>query len=485
MGDVVVQVLGRVANLVPGVIVTLILARHLGSAGFGQWSTLLAVIQIATYFCDFGLEQVALRRATLEPERESEWTAALLTLRIAIAIPIMLVTAGVQLIIAEGAAMRAAGLILSSVLLLSAFTSLRITFQLRVRNALSIAVVSLNSIVWMAGVVLVAGDRGGIAAYSVAFVIAAAAAAVLNTALALRISPIRLRGSPALWRALTQVGLPLAGVAVLQTAYGKVDQILLFLIAGDREAGLYGAAYRILDQAQFLPVAVITTFLPVISAAWPGDAAHVRRLSQLTGDWLGILSLPALGFSAAAAEPIMRLLFGPEFVAGAPALPLLMAAFVCISLSHLSGALVLVTQLQRRLLVYAVVALVLNVLLNLALIPPFGFVAAAAVTLLTEFVVMLLAFRAVFAAIEFRPSLGRLGRAAMATAGMTAMVWAVRSAGVPLAGLLAVGAASYAVLAFLLGAVTTRDLRQLAALRRSDGGDGEIGQSKEVDEHAE
>ena len=52
VGDIGIQIVARAANLVLGIVVTLILVRGLGVRGFGQWSTLLAIAQIATSFGD-------------------------------------------------------------------------------------------------------------------------------------------------------------------------------------------------------------------------------------------------------------------------------------------------------------------------------------------------------------------------------------------------------------------------------------------------
>ena len=78
--DVAIQVLGRAVNLVPGIVVTVLLTRSLGDDGFGEGSTALAIVQIATPFGDFGLEQVAVRKAAAARHEERDWIGALITL---------------------------------------------------------------------------------------------------------------------------------------------------------------------------------------------------------------------------------------------------------------------------------------------------------------------------------------------------------------------------------------------------------------------
>ena len=79
--------IGRIGNLALGVVVTLVIVRALGKAGFGEWSTIFAVTQIATNFGELGLPQVAVSRAASDPPRETQWLGALLSLRLALAIP--------------------------------------------------------------------------------------------------------------------------------------------------------------------------------------------------------------------------------------------------------------------------------------------------------------------------------------------------------------------------------------------------------------
>jgi O-antigen/teichoic acid export membrane protein len=467
--DVSVQLFGRVLNLIPGVVVTLLLARSLGDAGFGQWSTLLAVVQIASYVGDFGLEQVAVRHAASKPEEEADWIAALLTFRLTLTVPVMVLTAIVQLLIASSTEMVAAGLILTATLLCGAVNVLRVTFQLRVRNWLTVATTTVNSLVWAAGVVIIAAGNGGLVAFSLAFLGAAVISVGLTAVLGLRIIPLRLRGATRHWRELLRVGVPVGIAGMLMTVYLRLDQVLLFLIAGAKESGLYAAAYRILDQAQYIPNAAMITFLPIIASAWPADADRVRRLSRGIADGLALIALPALGFSIVAAAPTMRLLFGPDFVEAAPALPILMAAFVCVALSTLAGYLVVVVELQRKLITYAGISLVVNVVLNAGLIPPFGFIGAAVATLVTELVMLVLTGRAVMASMHLRLAPDRLLRTALAAAVMSGAVAAARAAGVGIGGLAAVALVTYPLLVLLFRAFSAAEARELLAARRVGG----------------
>jgi O-antigen/teichoic acid export membrane protein len=462
--DILVQVLGRLGNLALGVVVTLIVVRALGSTGFGQWSTIFAITQIATNFGELGLPQVAIGRAASDPRKESDWLGALVSLRVLLAIPATIASLAAVLAIAPTQQSRIAGVLIAATVLVSAPTAVTAIFQLRVRNDISIAIITLNSVLWVAGALAVSIFSKRIEAFAAVFLAVAAITTCVSIALALRLASSPLRPARHLWRPLMRVGLGVGAAGILVTLYVKLDQILVFEFAGSRQAGLYGADSRILEQIQFIPSSVMTTLFPLIASAHPRDLARVRGLLQSAGEYLTMASLPILAFTAVAAHPIMRLLFGPQFDDAAPALPILMGAFISISFGYLAGNMVVILELQRRFFRYAAIGLFVNATLNVLLIPRYGFLAAAWITLVTEVVVMSLTMRSVLQRIEMRPHFGRLLQTLAATLAMGALTWLAHSLGTPLLGLVAVAAIAYPALLFSLRVLTVAEVR--AVLRK-------------------
>jgi O-antigen/teichoic acid export membrane protein len=261
----------------------------------------------------------------------------------------------------------------------------------------------------------------------------------------------------------------LAGLLTL--AYARIDQLIVYELAPHRaDAGLYAGIYRILDTGSFVPGAVMTTLFPLVAAAVPRDMERARRLVQSALDYLAMVSLPVLAFSLVGAKPLLRFLLGPDFVPAAGALPILMGAYVAICWGYVAGNMVIVLGLQRRFIRYAVVGLALNIALNLALVPAYGYRAAAWVTLATELTVIGLSLRAVLREMELRPRLGRLLRVVAVAATLTAVLLALRSAGAGLAVLVAATAALYPPLLVASRALDLAEVRALVAgrtMRRS------------------
>lgn len=464
--DVSVQIVGQVMNLALGVVVTLLIVRTLGATRFGEWSTIFAVSQLVGYFASLGLAGVTVRFVAAEPAREADWVGGYATLTAALTLPVMAVYIIAMQIISRSYEMRVASLILAVGYLGGVLSTFSTIFRMRVRNDISIAFVSANSVLWAGAVIVITGHHGGMIPLAFAFVSVLLLIQGSQAVLAMRMATVRLRGSRAMWPAIMRVGFAVGAGTLLTLAYARIDQVLVFELAPHRdEAGIYAAVYRILDTAAFIPIAVMTTLFPIISAAYPGNLPRVRRLVQLVIDYLAVFSLPILAFSIVAAKPLLHLLFGPPFEQGANALPVLMAAYVVICFGYVSGNLVITTDLQRRYINYAIVGLVVNVSFNVVLIPIYGYIAAAWITLLTNLVVIVPAMRSVLRRLDTRIVPWRLLRTAAAAAISGTLVGVLQGAGAPFAALVAAMLISYPLVLFSLRVVDTDELRRVLRQR--------------------
>jgi O-antigen/teichoic acid export membrane protein len=273
--------------------------------------------------------------------------------------------------------------------------------------------------------------------------------------------PFRTRGTRPLWGPLVRLGAPLALSGQHVNLYGRIDQIIVFRAAGAGDAGLYGAVYRILEQAHFIPLSLNATMFPMVAAAWAVDRARARRLLQLGAEYMMVGSAGLLAFAIVCARPSVEFIFGASYSDAAPALPILMGAFIAISFGYLGGQGVLVLGLQRLAVISAATGLVVNVVLNLLLVPSYGFVAAAWITLVTEVLVNGWIIVRVMQGMEMRPRLGRLARILLAGAVLSAVLWALTAAGAAFGVLCVAAAVVYPLLILAFRGLDREDIAML------------------------
>jgi O-antigen/teichoic acid export membrane protein len=461
--DVVAQVVGRLGNLALGVVATAVLARALGEYGFGQWSTIVLIATLLGPLNDLGLLPVAVRRAS--SENDPRWLGALVSARAGLSIPVTALTVVLLVPVAHGSTMFLAGAIVALQGMLAAPAALASVFQVRVRNDLTMVALTVNSLLWTGAVILIAASDGGLVPFAVALTAIAALSVALQAVIALRTVRVPLRGTRRLWGRLAREAVPLSIGSLLIVAYGRIDALIVYGSAGTTAAGLYNAAYRLVEQFGVVPLSLVATLMPIASRIVPSQPAQARRLLQLALDLLAMVSLPALAFAIVASDPLIRLLYGAHFQSAGPALPVLMGAFTVICCGYAFGVFTLVLDLQRQFARFALVALVFNVIANLLLVPRYGFMAAAWTTLATEMLVVGLTGRVVFERLQMRLSLNRVARTALAASISGVATFVLLHAGVGVLALLLVAALVHTAGLFALRAV---DMREVRALLRGD-----------------
>jgi len=468
--DVLVQVLTRVLNLALGIVVTVLVVRSLGDTGYGQWMTILTTFQLVGFFTSLGLESVAVREAAADPAHAEDWVGALIVTRLALTLPVMVVGLGVLLLIRESHAMLIAGIILLLEFPFGVGSSLAVVHQLRVRNTLPMVILTLNSVLWGICVLVIYLSGGGLVALALSMTLVTTATAMMQAFAAFRLLRFRLRPSRAAIVRLVRVGAPLGVAGLLVNAYARIDQIIVFEQAGSKAAGYYGAVYRVLEQAHFIPISVLTTLAPVITTLYISDRARMLRIVTLAAEFLAIGALGALAFASVAAEPLMRLFFGEQFVPAAPALPVLGGAFVFICYGYLTGNLLLVLGIAQRQIIVGLAGLVVNVIGNLILVPKYGFLAAAWMTLATEVVVVGAGGYFVVQALGGLSvvSIGRLPRVVLAAAILLAVLLVLDAVGAGLVVLALAAGVLYPALLLGCRAVAPHELKVLLLKRGAE-----------------
>jgi O-antigen/teichoic acid export membrane protein len=467
IADVAVQIAGQATNVALGIVTTVVIVRALGTDRYGQWATILAAMELVALFGNLGLETVGVRFAAQDPEHEGAWVAAAVGLRLLISIPITIAFLVVLVLIAGDSEMLVAGVILSINNIITVLGVMRIVFRLRVRNHAIVVLSLANGILWAAAVIGIALAGGGLVPFAVAFSLIAVITQGGLAWLATREMKIEWRGSRRLWPKLIGVGISVGIAGTLTFAYGRIDQILLYELAPhSSEVGIYAAMYKILENANFVPAALMTTLFPILAALHPDQPERLRRIMQLAIDYLIIVSVGALALTVVAAGPIVELLFGSAFSSGSTVLTILMAAFVPMCVGYVAGNMIVATDQQRQYIWFAAIGLVLNLAANAILIPIDGMHAAAWVTLATEVAVVGLSLRAVLRRIGMRLDPLKIAQTVVPALIAGAAVWGIRQAGGGAVVLVLAMGVLYPVLLLATGAVDRDDVQNLVRGRR-------------------
>lgn len=178
-----------------------------------------------------------------------------------------------------------------------------------------------------------------------------------------------------------------AGALVLKAT----DVWILSLYREATEVAWYAAATRVTNLVLFA-LSVINIALPQLLAAMhaTGRKAEFERLARTAATWSTVVSIPLFVVIVLFAEPVMVLLFGAPYAAGAQVLVILAAGQTVSAVVGSPGMMLQMAGHQTLLSLLTIGAVVVNVIANVAVVGEYGMAGVAVVTSATIVVRMAL-----------------------------------------------------------------------------------------------
>lgn len=175
--------------------------------------------------------------------------------------------------------------------------------------------------------------------------------------------------------------LLLSGLAIM--VYMRIDQIMLGQMLGDESVGIYSAAVRISEVWYFIPMTITASVFPsIIKVKKTNEAKYYQRLQKLY-DIMVLLALAVAIPMTFLSEFVVTLLFGNAYIQAGSVLSIHIWAGIFVFLWVASGRWFIIEGLQKYAFYRNLLGAIVNVSLNLILIPKFGIIGAAWATVVS------------------------------------------------------------------------------------------------------
>lgn len=184
----------------------------------------------------------------------------------------------------------------------------------------------------------------------------------------------------ALAQKLLTYSWPLIISGIMVALYMKIDVIMLQNISGIREAGAYATVAQLSEAWNFVPVVIVTSLFPAILNARRDEPERYNKRIQHMYDLMVYLSVPVAAIITFA-SPLIYKLYKPEYAYAAPVLSVHIWSGVFVFLGAASGQYLIAENLNKLTFVRTTFGAVVNIVLNLILIPKMGMMGAAIATL--------------------------------------------------------------------------------------------------------
>jgi O-antigen/teichoic acid export membrane protein len=455
------QAAGRLVILGVGAASITVTTRYLGAAGYGRFALALALLQSLGVLADAGLVAVVVREGSKAPARTAELVGNALALRLVLGVAVVALAAAASGLPSYGPDVRTAVLIAAVPFALGIVSSsLAAVFQVRLQLGRAAFADAAGRVASFAALLAVVSADLGFEAVVASATAGAVVTLALTSGFVRRLERVRPAADRAVWRELALAALPLGMTLAVAEIYFRADTFILALSRPAAEVGHYSLAYRLYELLALFPALVMASVYPLLSRQFPASRASAERTLRATARAFLALGIPLAAGGLVIAPELARVAGGAEFAAADDPLRLLLCAAALAYLSGLCGYALIAGGRERSTLWLSLVALTLNLALNVALAPAYGATASAAIALGSEALLLVGGWLLLRRQLGIQPALTGLWAIALAAAAMTAAIWPLRDR--TLALTVPLGGVVYVVALWALGGL---DRRMLEALR--------------------
>lgn len=412
------QTIGRIIVAAISVITLRMLTNYFGVDTYGDIVAATTFIALFSTFTDWGLGVVTGREIAKYPEKARKIMGANLAMRLTISLGVapLVALAGIAVYGNSKPAVAAGVVILSLTLVIGAIQAALVgIFVARVRGDIVAYIDVVTKVISVVGIYAIVVSGLGYEQYYALLVLLNIIGTILTLLVAMKFVAIKPNFDFTEWRRLFVLALPLGLTQIINMVYFKIDGVMISLYLSSADVGYYGVAYKIIELAMVIPSFFMVSMLPAMSTA---TTEKLKDLTQKALDAMITLAIPLFVGGSLMAPVIIVAVSSEEFLPAVVPFGILLFGAATTYVNAVYGNALVAISKQGGLVKLAIAATVLNISLNLFLIPNYGLNGAAFAVTITELFAMIVVAQIYRRATGIVLSYRSLYKVLLATTGM-------------------------------------------------------------------
>lgn len=377
----------KILRMIVGLFVGIWVARYLGPEQFGLFSYAQSFVGLFTAIATLGLDGIIIRELVKDESKRNVFLGTAFRLKLMGAFGVLLFLAVAVNFTSNDHYTNVLIFIIASATIFQSFNVVDFYFQSKV---LSKYVVYANIISLFISTIikitLLLNEAPLIAfAWAVVFDSIVLAMGFLYFYVHNHFSLKAWKFEKSVAKSLLKDSWPLILSGVVVSIYMKIDQVMIKEMLDSESVGQYAAAVRLSEAWYFIPMVIASSLFPaIINAKKQSEELYHARLQKLYDlmVWMAIAIAIPMTFMS---DWIIELLYGEQYNEAGGVLMIHIWAGVFVFLGVASGKWFMVENLQMLSLWRTFSGMIINIVLNLLLIPKYGINGAAIATLFANF----------------------------------------------------------------------------------------------------
>lgn len=376
----------QLLRMVAGLLVGIWVARYLGPEQFGIFSYAIAFTSLFNSIAKLGLDGIVIRDLVKEAENRDIYLGTAFWLKLLGALLMLGIVAIAMQLTSSDPLTNLYILIIASGAIFQSFEVVDFYFQSKVLSKF-VSICKMAQLFISSLLKLYFIYTGAELIYFVLVTLLDQVTLALSLYIAYRFQEL---GSfyghfnKAIAKQLLKDSWPLIFSGLVIMIYMRIDQIMIKEMLGERDVGLFSAAVRLSEVWYFIPVIISTSLFPsIVNAKKISDKLYDTRLRRLYTFmiWLAIMIALPMTFLS---NWLVTLLYGEAYREAGQILMIHIWAGVFVFMGVASSKWFISEGLQRHLTINTVAGAIMNILLNIFLIPKYGIYGAAIATVMSQ-----------------------------------------------------------------------------------------------------
>lgn len=358
--------------------------RILGPEEYGKFAFAFAFVSLLAMLSNFGLTGIATRELSQGSQREHEFSS-ILSLKILLSAGTLLIMFLLALVVTPDDSVRKLIWLLSLFALIDNFFWILYAF-IRARERMEYEAVTRivgAVLLLLAGFFVLfnlpSAKNVSLAYVATSFVTLIGLAAFFH----FRIYPLRFAFDTLLLKKFWEFSWPLGLAGVFGTVYIYSDSIIMGYLKQVTAVGWYNAAYQVIGLPIVVMTLISTSFYPALSRLAKESKENLQKLWNRQTHSMILLALPLMAGTMVLAPRIIDFLYGARYEPSVVALQILIFVAGLNFLYNPYGTALVVTGQQKKHLLGTAAAALINIILNILLIPRFSLYGAGIATLIS------------------------------------------------------------------------------------------------------
>jgi O-antigen/teichoic acid export membrane protein len=351
-------------------------ARYMSVHDFGRFGFLVAIVGILSKVIDFGLGPIVFRESSREEDSNRLLNSAI-SIRLILFLSVLII----YNLVIYFLGFSSSEFILSNILFISIILSTRMAnfrelmatpFKVQLKMHYPMTLTILDSLLFLILVIIMPFVRGGINYFVLSYVFSTLPGFIIQFLFLEK--KFDFKPKIIFYKAgwLLKEALPLAGFVLLTIVYQQFDVVLLTSYKDEYSAGIYSVATRLTMPLNLIPGIVVTTVFPYLVKNLR-DRLKTDAINSLVYKSLFLVSFVLAIIFSFRSETIVVLLFGAKFRAASLPASMIFWSLVFMFFNYFTLDLLTAHSRQILNLIYSLLLVSLNTILNVLLIPQYSY----------------------------------------------------------------------------------------------------------------